>query len=82
MSDAHVSAYRDARLRITAALRTRHAEDVEAVLFSDGAVAVMARKPTTPAARAGHAPVVVYANGIPRRTAEHPLPQRTAARAK
>ncbi len=78
MSDAHADAYRFARLRITAALRTRHADDVEAVVFSDGSVAVMERKATTEPAAAGMVPVVVYVRSIPRRTAEHPLPQRTA----
>lgn len=82
MTATHADAYKFARLRITAALRTRHADDVEAVVFSDGTVAVMERKATTPPAAAGSVPVVVYVAGIPRRTAEHPLPLRATTRTK
>lgn len=78
MSEAHATAYRLAQHRIDAALRTRSADDVVVFVWSDGTIDLPPRTSIAGAA-AGHVPVIVYVNGIPRRVAEHPLPERRAA---
>ncbi len=80
MSDAHTRAYRLARHRIDAELRRRHADDVVVFRWGDDSLSIFSRAATeVPAASDGRVPVIVYVNGIPRRIAEHPLPERRAA---
>jgi hypothetical protein len=82
VSAAHVSAYRERRLKIDAELRQRGpSDDVVAMVWSDGVVTVQRRRPGVDPkpTRQGCAPVIVYLGGIPSVVAEHLLPARKAA---
>jgi hypothetical protein len=79
MSTAHVNAYRLAMHRIDAALRVRTSDDVVVFVWSDNTIDVLARNSGISPAAEGRVPVIVYVDGIPCRTAEHPLPERRAA---
>lgn len=84
MSAAHANAYRNARLAIDAALRARttDTDDVVAIVWSDGDVSVRRRTLADGERLAGLARVLVYVDGLPRWTADHPLPERSAPRAR
>ena len=75
---AHADCYRELRLRIDAALRERASDLVTVNVWSDGDVSVRARLDGDPPAPRGKAPVLVFVDGVPRWTAEHPLPERRA----
>lgn len=79
---AHADRYRDARLRLDAALRGRDSDLVTAVVWSEGDVSVRARQALDADAPAGRAPVLVYVDGRPLWTAAHPLPERAPQRAR
>lgn len=78
----HADRYRDARLRIDAALRGRASDAVTAIVWSEGDVSVRGRLHGDADAPAGRAPVLVYVDGRPLWTAAHPLPERSAQRAR
>lgn len=79
---AHADRYRERRLALDAALRARASDAVAAIVWSDGAVSVRARLPGDQPAPAGSCPVLVYADGLPRWAASHPLPERRPQRAR
>lgn len=84
MSAAHANAYRDARLAIDAALRARttDTDDLVAIVWSDGDVSVRQRERADGGRLAGLVRVLVYVDGMPRWTADHPLPERSTPRAR
>lgn len=73
---AHADRYRDLRLRIDAALRERDHDDVAVNVWSEGDASVRRRLPGDPTTPGGKVPVLVFVDGLPRWTAEHPLPAR------
>lgn len=75
---AHADRYRELRLRVDAALRARASDDVAVTIWSEGDVSVRALVAGDPRPRRGGAPVLVFVDGLPRWTAEHPLPERRA----